>query len=65
MQAHILEYFLAHALRRMLEGRSQRAGLGRSIPTLIEELGRIQSTDVVLSTISGHTARLRCMLRPD
>ena len=45
VQAHILVCFLAYVLRKTLEGWSQRAGLGRSIPTLLEEFARIQSTD--------------------
>ncbi len=65
VQAHILVCFLAYVLRKMLEGWSQRAGLGRSMPTLLEEFARIQSTDVVLPTSDGRTVRLRCVVRPD
>jgi len=65
VQAHILVCFLAYVLHKTLEGWSQRAGLGRSIPTLMEELARIESTDVVLPTTDGHTVRLRCVVRPD
>jgi Transposase DDE domain len=65
VQAHILVCFLAYVLRKTLEGWSQRAGLGPSIATLLEEFARIQSTDVVLATTDGHTVRLRCVVRPD
>jgi transposase len=65
VQAHILVCFLAYVLRKTLEGWSQRAGLGRSIPTLLEEFARIQSTDVVLPTTDGRTVRSRCVVRPD
>ncbi|MBV8318209.1 MAG: IS1634 family transposase [Planctomycetaceae bacterium] len=65
VQAHFLVCFLAYVLRKALEGWSQRAGLGRSIPTLLEEFARIQSTDVVLPTTDGQTVRLRCVVRPD
>jgi transposase len=65
VQSHILVCFLAYVLRKTLEGWSHRAGLGRSVPTLLEELARIQSTDVVLPTTDGRTARLRCVVRPD
>jgi transposase len=65
VQAHILVCFLAYVLRKTLEGWSQRAGLGRSIATLLEEFARIQSTDVVLPTTDGRTVRLRCVVRPD
>jgi transposase len=65
VQAHILVCFLAYVLRKTLEGWSQRAGLGRSTTTVLEELARIQSTDVVLPTTDGRTVRLRCVVRPD
>jgi transposase len=65
VRAHILVCFLAYVLRKTLEGWSQRAGLGRSLPTLLEEFARIQSTDVVLPTTDGRTVRLRCVVRPD
>jgi transposase len=65
VQAHILVCFLAYVLRKTLEGWSQRAGLGNSSTTLLEELARIQSTDVVAPTTDGRTIRLRCIVRPD
>ena len=65
VQAHILVCFLAYVLRKTLKGWSQRAGLGRSLPTLLEEFARIQSTDIVLPTTDGRTVRLRCVVRPD
>lgn len=65
VQAHILVCFLAYVLRKTLDGWSQRAGLGRSVPTLLEEFARIQSTDVVLPTKQGPTVRLRGVVRPD
>jgi len=65
VQAHILVCFLAYVLHKTLDGWSQRAGLGRSAPTLLEEFARIQSTDVVLPTKEGPTVRLRCVVRPD
>jgi transposase len=65
VQAHVLVCFLAYVLRKTLEGWSQRAGLGRSVPTLLEEFARIQSTDVILPTTDGRTVILRCVVRPD
>jgi transposase len=65
VQAHILVCFLAYVLRKTLEGWSKRAGLGNSPTTLMEELARIQSTDVVAPTTDGRTMRLRCVVRPD
>jgi transposase len=65
VQAHILVCFLAYVLWKTLEGWSQRAGLGRSVGTLLEEFARIQSTDVVLPTTDGRSVRIRCVVRPD
>jgi transposase len=65
VEAHILVCFLAYVLWKALEGWSQRAGLGRSVATLLEEFARIQSTDVVLPTTDGRTVRIRCVVRPD
>ena len=48
VQAHILVCFLAYVLCKTLEQWQSRAGLGNSPRTILDELGRIQSTDVVL-----------------
>jgi hypothetical protein len=47
VQAHILVCFLAFVLWKSLEIWQQRAGLGNSLRTILEELARIQSHDVV------------------
>ena len=65
VQAHILVCFLAYVLWKTLEQWQQRAGLGHSPRTVLEELHRIQSTDVVLPTADGRELRLRCVVRPD
>jgi len=65
VQAHILVCFLAYVLRKTLEGWSQRAGLGNSVSTLLEEFARIQSTDVTFPTTDGRVLRLRCIVHPD
>jgi hypothetical protein len=65
VQAHLLVCFLAYVLRKTLEGWRSRAGLGNSPTTVLEELARIQSTDVVAPTTDGRTIRLRCVVRPD
>jgi hypothetical protein len=57
--------FLAYVPWKSLEQWQQRAGLGRSPRTILEELGRIQSTDIVLPTTDGREMRLRCVVRPD
>ena len=50
VQAHILVCFLAYVLWKTLEQWQSRAGLGNSPRTILEELRRIQSTDVILPT---------------
>ena len=65
VKAHILVCFLAYVLWKTLEQWQQRAGLGHSPRTILEELRRIQSTDVVLPTEDGRELRLRCVVRPD
>ena len=65
VQAHILVCFLAYVLWKTLEQWQARADLGRSPRTILEELHRIQSTDVVLPTLDGRELRLRCIVRPD
>jgi transposase len=65
VKAHILVCFLAFCLWKTLEGWQQRAGLGSSPRTVLEELKRIQCTDVVLPIIDGPELRLRCVIEPD
>src|SRR5229473_5602414 len=48
VQAHILVCFLAYVLWKTLEQWQSHAGLGNSPRTILDELGRIQSADVVL-----------------
>src|SRR5271165_3431061 len=50
VQAHILVCFLAFVLWKCLEMWQSRASLGNSPRTILEELARIQSHDVVLPT---------------
>jgi transposase len=67
VQAHILVCFLAYVLWKTLEQWQRRAGLGSSPRTILEEIGRIQSTDVVLPLAddSRRELRIRCVVRPD
>ena len=60
--------FLAYVMWKTLEQWQSRAGLGNSPRTILDELARIQSTDVVLPLASGgerRELRLRCVVRPD
>jgi transposase len=65
VQAHILVCFLAFVLWKSLEMWQQRAGLGNSPRTILEELARIQSHDVVLPTATHGQIHLRCVTQPD
>jgi transposase len=65
VEAHILVCFLAFVLWKSLEMWQQRAGLGNSPRTVLEELARIQSHDVVLPTAAHGDIRLRCITQPD
>jgi transposase len=65
VEAHILVCFLAFVLWKTLELWQQRAGLGNSPRTVLEELARIHSHDVVLPTTTLGEIRLRCVTQPD
>jgi transposase len=65
VHAHILVCFLAFVLWKCLEMWQQRAGLGNSPRTVLEELARIQSHDVILPTTTHGEIRLRCIAQPD
>jgi transposase len=63
--AHILVCFFAFAMWKALEAWQARAGLGNSPRTIIEEMKRIHSVDVVLPLESGREMRIRCVARPE
>jgi transposase len=67
IQAHILICFLAYVLWKTLQQWQSRAGLGHSPRTILTELSRIHSADIVLPLAdnSQRELRLRCVVRPD
>jgi transposase len=65
VQAHILVCFLAFVLWKTLEMWQQRSGLGNSPRTVLDEIARIQSHDVILPTTTHGEIRLRCIAQPD
>ncbi len=65
VQAHILVCFLAFVLWKTLELWQQKSGLGNSPRTVLEELARIQSQDIILPTATHGEIRLRCVTQPD
>jgi transposase len=69
VKAHILVCFLAYVLWKTLAQWMRKAGLGDAPRTLIEELAKIKSGDVVLTARPAHgperQIRLRCVTTPD
>jgi len=67
IKAHILICFLAYGLWKTLQKWQSRAGLGDSPRTILTELSRIHSADIVLPLADGskREVRLRCVVRPD
>jgi transposase len=65
VQAHILFSFLAYAMWKTLQTWMERAGLGRGVRTVLEELARIKANEVRLPTTTGREVRLCCLTRPD
>lgn len=67
IKAHILICFLAYALWKTLQKWQSQAGLGDSPRTILDELSRIHSADIVLPLADGskRELRLRCVVRPE
>jgi hypothetical protein len=62
--SHILVCFLAFVRWKSPKMWQSRAGLGNSPRTILEELARIQSQDVVLPIAAHDQIRLRCVTQP-
>jgi len=67
IKAHILICFLAYVLWKTLQKWQSQAGLGDSPRTIVTELSRIQSADIVLPLANdvGREVRIRCVVRPE
>lgn len=67
IKAHILICFLAYGLWKTLQKWQSRAGLGDSPRTILTELSRIHSADIVLPLADGskRELRLRCVVHPE
>ncbi len=69
VKAHILVCFLAFAMWKTLAGWMRRSGLGDAPRSLLDELAKIKSGDVVLPICMENdgrqTVRLRCVTEPD
>ena len=67
IKAHILICFLAYAMWKTLQKWQSQAGLGDCLHTILTELSRINSADVILPLAehSKREIRLRCVVRPE
>jgi transposase len=69
VKAHILVCFLAYAMWKTLAGWMRGSGLGDAPRSLLDELVKIRSGDIVLPICTGdgrsQTVRLRCVTEPD
>ena len=68
VKAHILVCFLAYAMWKTLAGWMRRSGLGDAPRSLLDELVKIKSGDIVLPVSvnsRSRTVRLRCVTEPD
>ncbi len=69
VRAHILVCFLAYVLWKTLGQWMRGAGLGDAPRTVVEDVARIKSGDVVLKARRGngreYDIRLRCVVAPD
>lgn len=70
VKAHILVCFLAYAMWKTLAQWMRRSGLGDAPRTVLDELAKIKSADVVLPVMrpdgsAQQTIRLRCVTEPD
>jgi transposase len=70
VKAHILVCFLAYVLWKTLAGWMRGAGLGDAPRSLLSELAKVKSGDVVLPAKPSaggpeRTVRLRCVTEPD
>ena len=69
VQAHILVCFLAYVMWKTLSQWMRRVGLGDAPRTVLKELAKVKSGDVLLPTRSSQggdrgTFRLRCVTEP-
>jgi transposase len=70
VQAHILVCFIAYAMWKTLAHWMKASGLGTAPRTMLDELAKIKSADVVLPVVARcggaeRTVRLRCVTAAD
>ena len=65
VKAHILICFLAYVLWKCFGQMCKQAGLGDEPRKVIQEIKKLQLTDVILPTRKGVDVRLRCVSTPE
>jgi transposase len=65
VKAHILICFLAYVLWKCFGQMCKQAGLGDEPRKVIQEIKKLQLTDVILPTRKGVDIRLRCVSTPE
>jgi transposase len=65
VHAHIFVCFLAFVLWKCLAQICKQSGLGNEPRKIIDEIGRIKLTDVILPTRKGIELKLQCVSKPD
>jgi transposase len=65
VQAHILVCFLAFVLWKCLTQMCKKNGLGNEPRKVIDEIGRIKLSDVILPTRKGIEIKLHCVTKPN
>jgi len=65
VRAHIFVCFLSFVLWKCLAQMCNKSALGNEPRKVIDEIGRIKLTDVVLPTKKGINIKLRCVSKPD
>jgi transposase len=65
VQSHIFVCFLAFVLWKCLAQMCKQNGLGNEPRKVIDELGRIKLTDVILPTRKGVEIKLYCVSKPN
>jgi len=65
VQAHLLVCFLAYVLWKCLAQMCKQSGLGHEPRKVLDEIGRIKLTDVILPTRKGVEIKLHCVTQPD
>jgi len=65
LEARVFVSFLAYCLRSMLQKWHSEKGLNHDADLLLDELGGIQTMDLVVHTTDATEVRVRCIVKPN